>query len=114
MARTELTKTDAPGPYGTSGVALTKAGADTSNQNSFRASNNDLVIAHNTDSVAHSVTITSVQDPYNRTGDISSESIAAGEIRIFGPFRAQGWQQPDGHIYLEADDATVELGVVKL
>jgi hypothetical protein len=114
MARTELTKTTKPGSYSGSGAALTMTGADTSNQNSFKANGGDLVIAHNTDTSAHTVTINSVDDRYGRQEDISAESIAAGEIRIFGPFKIHGWMQSDGHIYLEADSSSVEFGIVNV
>lgn len=114
MARTDLTKTEAPGSYGGSGQAVTMVAADVANQNAFVAQGADLIVVHNTDSGAHAVTVTSAPDPFGRNDDISSESIAAGEIRVFGPFKTTGWIQSDGKIYLEADDATVELGVVKL
>lgn len=114
MARTELTKTNAPGAYSHTGQKLTKEGADISNQNSFKATGREIVVAHNTDSAGHTVTINSVADPYNRTEDISSYSIPAGEIHIFGPFQNTGWIQSDGYIYLEADDSTVEFSVIKL
>jgi hypothetical protein len=73
-----------------------------------------LVLAHNTDSGAHTVTFTSVPDPNNRTGDISAYSIGAGEIAMFGPFRSQGWAQTDGKLYFEANDATVKFAVLRL
>ncbi len=114
MARTELTKTTRPGSYAGSGTALTMTGADTTNQNSFKANGGDLVIAHNTDTASHTITINSVDDRYGRQEDITAESIAAGEIRIFGPFKTHGWMQSDGQIYLEADDASVEFGIVNV
>ena len=114
MARTSLTKTSIPGGYSGTGKKLTVAAADTTNQNSFKANGNDLVVAHNTDSGSHTVTITSVEDRYGRTEDISSYSIPAGEIHIFGPFPTHGWQQTDGSIYLESDSDTVNLGIINL
>ena len=116
MARTALTKTTAPGGYGASlaGANLTLAAADISNLNSFVANGNDLVIAQNTGVSAYTVTITSAPDAYGRTGDIATESLAAGEIHIFGPFPLPGWQQTDGSIYLQASNAAVKFGIVKL
>lgn len=114
MARTDLTKTDAPGSYAAAGAAVTMAGADVSNKNQFTAEGSDLIVAHNTGAGAHNITITSAPDPFGRSGDISSESIAAGEIRIYGPLKVTGWIQSDGKVYLEADHAEVEFGVIKL
>lgn len=119
MARTTLTKTTALGAYGDYSVAnaadLTMTAADTSNQNQFVASSRDLVIAHNTGGSAYTVTVTSAEDPhYNRSGDITTYSIGAGEIAILGPFKRPGWVQADGYVYLEANNAAVEFGVVQL
>lgn len=115
MARTDLTKTNATvGGYPTAGVAITMTAADTVNQNQFAAQGQDLVIAHNTGVTGHTVTITSAADPYGRTGDITAESIAAGEYRVYGPFPRIGWEQSDGKFYLEANDAEVKFGVIKL
>jgi hypothetical protein len=114
MPRTALTKTAAPGGYYGAGVALTMTGADVGNMNSVAASGNDLIVAQNTDSGAHNITITSVVDQYNRLGSITSESIAAGAIRIYGPFKRDGWMQTDGNVYLQADSALVKFGVITL
>lgn len=117
MARTSLTKTTALGAYGSysaNAADLTMAAADTSNLNQFTANGNDLVIAHNTGGSAYTITITSVADPFNRTGDIATYSLGAGEYAIFGPFKAAGWQQSDGKIYLQASNAAVHFGVVAL
>ena len=117
MARAALTKTTALGAYGTysAGAAdLTMTAADASEKNSFTCTGNDLVIAHNTGAVERTITISSVADPYNRTGDITAYALGAGEYAVFGPFKVRGWQQSDGKIYLEANHAEVKFGVVAL
>lgn len=114
MARTELSKVVAPGSYAHTGAQLTKEAADTSNLNSFKATGKELVIAHNTGASPYTVTVSSVNDPYNRTQDIDAYSIPAGEIHFFGPFDLTGWQQSDGHIYLQAENSAVEFGIIKL
>lgn len=89
--------------------------ADTSNKNSFPLTGREVVIAHNTGASAYTVTITSVDDRYGRSEDISAESIAAGDIRVYGPGLAlEGWQQTDGSLYLEANNAAVKFGVLRL
>ena len=114
MARTTLTKTTKPGSYSGTGVKVTMTGGDTTDQNQFKSTGSDLVVAHNTDSSAHTVTINSTDDRFGRKEDIDAYSIPAGEIHVFGPFETHGWQQPDGNIYLEADSATVELGIINV
>jgi hypothetical protein len=118
MARVTLTAKAALGPFGAYSVAnsadLTMTAANISDKNQVACSGNDLIIAHNTGAGAHTITITSYTDPYNRTGDITAYSLGAGEYAIFGPFKALGWQQADGKIYFEANDAEVKFGVVAL
>lgn len=114
MPRTALTKTGAPGGYAGAGMAVTMTGADVGNMNAFPVSGNDMIIAQNTDVSAHNITVTSMADQYNRVGHITNESIAAGAIRIDGPFKRDGWMQADGNIYLQADNALVKFGVITL
>ena len=117
MARTDLTRTTPLGAYGgyAAGAAdLTMAAADASNQNKVTLGSKCLVIAHNTGVVERTVTITSVADEYGRTGDITTYALAADDYAIFGPFVPKGWGQASGELYLEADHAEVNLGVVAL
>lgn len=119
MARTTLTKTTACGSYPTLQPAvntldLTLTAADTASKNQFAASGNDLIIAQNTGAGAHTVTITSVPNQKNRTGDITAYSIGAGEIAVIGPLKNLGWTQTDRNIYLEANHAEVKFGIVTL
>jgi hypothetical protein len=119
MARASLTVATALGSYPTlqptaNALDLAMAAANVADKNQFTASGNDLVFAHNTGVGAVTVTITSVADPYKRTGDITAYSIGAGEYAHFGPFKMDGWKQTDGKIYLEASSADVKFGVVAL
>jgi len=114
MARTTITVITAPGSYASGGASITWTAADVTNKNQWRPTGNDIVIARNTDAAAaHNVTITSAPDPYGRKGDIS-QSIPASGYMVFGPFKSMGWEQTDGYIYLEADDAQVEFVVIGL
>lgn len=118
MPRTSLTPKAALGAYGDYSVAdsadLAMTAADVANLNQFSASGKDLVFAHNTGASAYTVTITSAPDPYGRTKDIATFSLAAGEYGVFGPFSLTGWVQADGKIYLQASNASVKLGIVAL
>jgi len=114
MARTVLTPSVAPGAYPSAGVAVTEAAADVVNFNSFVSTGKELLVARNTDTNPHTVTINSVADDKGRTGDITAESIAAGAIRIYGPFAKSYWAQSGGSINCQASDVTVKLSVIQL
>lgn len=114
MARTTLTKTAAPGAYAATLTTLTMTAADTVNLNEFVAGDNDLLVIHNTGGVTYTVTVTSVADPFGRSGDLSAINITAGAYAVFGPMKLTGWKQTDGKIYLQANNAAVKLGVVAL
>ena len=113
--RTTLVKTIAPGGYASAGVTVTMAAADTVNKNRFVASGNDLVVALNTTGGGLTVTIESSDDERGREEDITAEAIAAGAMRVFGPFRTLGWRQAGlSYIHLEASAVGVLLGVIQL
>lgn len=115
MARAALTVTNVPSPYSGAGVAVTMTAADTSNKNSVPLTGREIVIAWNSGASARTVTVTSVDDRFGRSEDIAAESIAAGAIRVYGVGLAlEGWQQTDGSLYLEADNAEVKFGVLRL
>ncbi len=101
-------------PITAGAAAFVFTAADVTNKNSFPCTGRELVLIENTDSGAHTVTITSVVDGQNRTGDITTYSLAAGAFAVLGPFHNSGWQQADGNIYLEATDATVKFAIVRL
>ena len=115
MARTALTKTTIPTPYAGAGVAVSMDAADTSNQNKVAFTGREIVIAWNSGLSTRTVTITSVDDRFGRSEDISAENIAAGAIRVYGVGLAlEGWQQTDGSLYLQANNAEVKFGVLVL
>lgn len=119
MARTVLVKTTAKGSYpalqpAADALDVTMAAADVANKNSFLPSGNDLIIAQNSGASPYTVTLTSAVDPQNRTGDITTYSLAAGDIAVLGPVKTMGWVQADGYVYLEASNASVKFGIVAL
>ena len=116
MPRQAHTPVSLPGPWATAGEALTMTAADVANKEQVAASGKEIVIAHNSGAAPHAVTITSkAHAPSGRTGDITTEAIAAGEIRVYGgPFPTNGWRQTDGQLYFEADSAEVKFGVIRL
>jgi hypothetical protein len=118
MTRATITPFTALGAYGTYGAGLadfTLTAANVSDKNMCVASNNDLIIAYNSDVTnPYTVTISSVADTFGRTGDITSYSLAAGDYVAFGPFRNVGWKQSDGKLYFEANNAAIKFAVIAL
>lgn len=114
MPETALTRTTAPGKFSQTGTALTMAAADVPNGNKFTGGQDLLVVAHNTGGSTRTITITSVADPVTgRTGSVTAQNIAAGEIRIFR-LANFGWANSAGEIIISANNAEVKFGVVVL
>ena len=113
---TVLTALGTKGSSYTAGAAdLTMTAADAANYEEVAFTGAEVIIAHNTDSGAQTVTISSIaDDDHGRTGDITTYSLGAGEYGVFGPFDLDGWRQTGGLLYFAASDATVKFGVVKL
>src|SRR4030042_468228 len=115
---TDLTKTVAKGAYADYSAAncadATITAADVGNGNQFTAGDNDLVIAYNSGATAHTITITSSNDPYGRTKNITAYSLDAGEYAVFGPLKQTGWVQSTGKILISANHAEIKFIIVQL
>ena len=72
-----------------------------------------LVLVQNIAVGAKTVTFTSIVDTLNRTGDITAYSVGAGEIAIFGPFKAVGWSH-SGQVWMDGEDANIKFAVITL
>lgn len=118
MARQSHTALTALGPKSsvyTAGAAdVTMTAADVANYEQVTHDGAILVLAHNEDAGAQTVTITSIADERGRTGDITTYSLAAEDRAVFGPFDLEGWEQADGKLYFAASSANVKLGVISL
>lgn len=114
MPTTALTVTATPGLYSQTGQALTMAAGDTANNNHMDVDGTPLfLVAHNSGVSTRTITITSVADDITgRTGDVSAQNIAAGEIRIFH-LSNPGWANDDNEIVVSVSHADVELGWFK-
>ncbi len=114
MARTALTKSNGTSLNPTAAVTLTMTAGDASNGNQFTFTGRDVVILHNTGVSTRTYTITSVADPYGRTGDITTQNITAGAYMAIGPFSVDGWRQTDGQFYITVTHADVKIGAYVL
>jgi hypothetical protein len=119
MARTALAIQQPPGAYpilplGALAAALTFAASDNANGNSFVSTGREVLVAQNTAGTAGTVTIASVADALQRTGDITAYSIPAAGFAVLGPFYQSGWKQADGTVWVNTSASTVQLAVVRL
>lgn len=119
MPRQTLTPQATPGNYpGTiaaNAADITFVACDATNKEQFLTTGKELLLFRNDNAGAQTVTITSVADAkLNRTGDITTYSIGAGESAIFGPFLKEGWMQSDGYIYSEASHLDVKVAVLRI
>lgn len=119
MARTALTIQQPPGSYpalplGALAAQLTFAAGDNGNGNSFVSTGRELLLVQNTAGAPGTVTITSVADNLQRTGNITAYSVPAGGFAMLGPFQQAGWKQSDGTIYVDCSAATMTFAVVRL
>ena len=121
MARLALTPVQMPAHYpalqpaaNSLDVAFTPAGADFADGAGFPLTGKEIVIVHNANAAAKTVTVTSVIDAFKRTGDITTYSIGIGEYAVLPQFQLAGWQQADGKLYLAASAADVEFLVLRL
>lgn len=119
MARTTITRTTPLGPYPTlqpaaDSMDLILTAADTTNNNQILLDGPMVVVAHNSGASTRTITITSAVDPQNRTGDITTYSMGAGEYFAFKIDQISGWKQSDGYLYLAASHAEVKIGAIRL
>ncbi len=119
MARTALTVSTPKGPYDSisaNGLDFSFAAADDVNGNSFVCSGRELVLMRNDHATdAATVTIASAPDPYGRTKDIATYSLAAGEFAAFWIGKTTGWRQSDGKAHLDVAGAgTIKFAILRI
>ena len=119
MGRTTLTRTTPLGPYPTlqpaaDSLDIVMTAADVANGNQFVLDGSVLLLIQNSGASPFTVTLTSIADPQNRTGDVTAYSLAAGDISAFKLDQVAGWRQSDGNFYLSASNAGIKFGIIRL
>jgi len=121
MARTTLTAHTLPGPYpslqpaaGSRTVTEAAPGTASDGVQVALVSGKTILVVRNTNAGSQTVTITSAADAQGRTGDITTYSIAAGGIAVFGPFATEGWRQSDGMLYAVGSHVDVKFTALNL
>lgn len=113
MTRTILTPMTAPSPYAILPQLLTFTAWDSGNGNRFKSTGKEQVVINNSHAtLARTVTIISVADPFARSGDITAFSMAALTYYITQVFPTTGWMQSDGYIWIDGSTVDVKFAVV--
>lgn len=120
MARTAISIQTPVTPFGavTAGdLDITFAAGDAANGNYFTCTGKELLLAYNSDGAnPYYITIDSVDDEKGRQEDITEYSLAAGDYVAItvGMTNQKGWKQTNGQIYVNVENAAVELAVLRL
>ncbi len=121
MARLSITVQAMPAKYPTLqptadslDITWTAAGADFADGFKFPLTGKEILLVRNGNVAAKTVTISSVVDAYNRTGDITTYSIGASEYARFPQFQKDGWMQSDGYLYGACSAADMYIAVLRL
>lgn len=94
---------------------ITFLAADVGNFEQFVTTGKELILARNVGGGPFTITINSVNDPFNRTNDVTAYSLGVGEIAIFGPFDRTGWKQAgSSFIFFEANNVAIEFAVIRI
>jgi len=88
--------------------------ADVANMEQTALTGKEMIVARNVGGGPFLITVTSSNDPFNRTGDVTDYSLGAGEFAVFGPFDRTGWLQPGAFIFFEANNVAIEFAVIRL
>ena len=100
-------------PVADAGLIPTETAANDSYGNRSRLTFGDVIFVHNTDSVSHTVTITSAPDAFGRSTNIVY-TIPAGKLALLGPFQHSGWEQTDDYLHYQADSPLVTLSPISV
>ena len=120
MAATVVAPQDALGAYvsesATQMTTLTWSAVDIVNTNSVTMTGRKLMLLFRNDDVgAVTITISSSENPYGRSADVTAFSIAASAyaVRIFEPV---GWEQTLGgrNMIITASDADMKFAAINL
>lgn len=71
------------------------------------------MLVWNSGAATHIVTLSSIADPYGRTGDIV-HTVAIGGYVTFFIVPLTGFLQTDGYVYIEGNHAELKFAILRL
>jgi len=101
---------------GAGAADFTFAAGTITDGDTFVCTGRELLVVQNTDAGAVTITITSVVDEKNRTGDITTYSVGIGEFACFsiGLTNSKGWKSTAGKVRITVSDADLKVAVLRL
>lgn len=102
---------------GAGAADFTFAAGTVSDGDTFVCTGRELLLVKNTEVAdPKTITITSVDDETNRSENITSYSLAAGDYAVFGVglTNSKGWKSTAGTIRITVSAATVKVAVLRL
>lgn len=117
-APTVLTVTTIKGPfetYSANSADFTFVAGTLTDGDTFACTGRELLLVKN-GTGTNTITITSVANAKNRTGDITTYSLGAGEFAAFGVglTNSAGWKASDSTIRVTVSSVEVTMRVLKL
>jgi len=100
-----------PGVISALGADFVLAASDAANGNRFISTGKEIIVAFNSGAEERTLTITSVNDPFRRTQDITDYAVGIGLYSVFGPFPVTGWIQTTGYIHLLTSHAELKIAI---
>jgi len=115
MAREQLTTPLLPQNYVpvTAGALALAFASDPANGDQFQILGTEILLAQNTDTVAHTFSVNSTPDRIGRVADLQNYSVPAGLVVAIQFAVLDGWVQSDGNVYLQSSHATLKFAVVR-
>lgn len=101
---------------GAGAADFTFAAGTITDGDTFVCTGREILLVNNTGASPYTVTVTSVEDETNRTEDITTYSLAAGDFAAFGVglTNSKGWKSTAGTIRLTVSNASVKVAVLRL
>ena len=91
---------------------ITFDAGDASSGHKFPLTGKEILVAKNTGAGARTVTVKSVADAHQRTGDFGAYSVGAGKVAMF-LIPVDGFLQADGQCYVDVEHAEMTLAVIR-
>jgi len=117
MARVSLTPDSILGPYPSSPSAgqfdVTLTAVDEVSGNEFALSGKEVLVFYNSGATDAGITLTSVADEQNRTGDLTA-TLGANEMAAFHVGALEGWRQTTGAFYFTGSISGLKVAVLRL
>ena len=95
-------------------LTISLSASDATNGNSLIATGSVILLVQNTDTVAHTFTVSSVPDSLGRSdASLTTYSVAANGFAAIQLSQLAGWIQPNGNINLASTSALLKFAILR-